>query len=103
MRLSDIKNEQALDTLADILEPASEILADEQVKEITKSGQPKLKLAGYIIKNHKKAVIEILARLDGCDPANYSFTLLSLPKKVMEILTDPELADLFTSQGQEKE
>ena len=103
MRLSDIKGEQALDTLADILEPASEILADEQVKEISKSGQPKLKLAAYIIKNHKKSVIEILARLDGCEPEEYSFSLLSLPKKVMDLLTDPELKDLFTSQAQENE
>ena len=103
MRLSDIKNEQALDTLAEIMEPAAEILADEEVRTIYKGGQPKLKLAVYIIKNHKKSVIEILARLDGENPDEYEFSLLTLPKKVLELLSDPGLADLFTSQGQEKE
>ena len=103
MRLSDIKNEQALDTLADIMEPAAEILADDEVKIIYKSGQPKLRLAAYIIKNHKKSVIEILARLDGEDPETYSFSLLTLPKKVLELLNDPGITDLFTAQGQENE
>ena len=103
MRLSDIQNEQALDVLADIMEPTAEILADEEVKTIYKSGQPKLKLAAYVIKQHKKSVIEILARLDGKDPVTYNFSLLTLPKKVLELLNDPGLADLFTSQEQKKE
>jgi len=102
MRLSDIKNEQALDTLADIIEPTANILADETVKEMFRT-ESKLKLVAYIIKNHKQSVIEILARLDGQDPDTYTFTLLSLPKKVLELLNDPELVDLFTSQAQESE
>lgn len=100
MRLSDIKNEQALDTLADIIEPTADILADENIKEMFRT-ESKLKLVAYIIKNHKQSVIEILARLDGQDPETYTFTLLSLPKKVLELLNDPELVDLFTSQAQE--
>lgn len=97
MRLSNIKDEQALDVLAEIIEPAAEILADDEVKRIARE-ESKLKLAAYIIKTHKKSVIEIMARLDGKDPAEYSFNLLTLPKKVLEILSDPELAELFTSQ-----
>ena len=103
MRLSDIQNDQALDTLAEIMEPAAEILGDDEVKNIYRSGQPKLKLAAYIIKNHKKSVTEILARLDGEDPETYSFNLLTLPKKVIEMLNDPGLADLFTLQEPKKE
>lgn len=102
MKLSDIKNEQALDTLADIIEPAADILADENIKEMFRT-ESKLKLVAYIIKNHKKSVIEILARLDGQDPETYTFTLLSLPKKVLELLNDPELVNLFTLQAQESE
>lgn len=102
MRLSDIKDDQALDTLADIIEPVAAILADEKVKEIFRS-QPKLKLATYIIKNHKKEVVEIMARLDGEEPENYSFNILTLPLKLMELLNDPALVDLFTSQGQKSE
>lgn len=102
MKLSDIQNEQALDTLADIMEPVAEILADENVKTVYQT-ETKLKLAAYIIKNHKKEVIEILARLDGEDPATYRFSILTLPKKVLELLNDPGVIDLFTSQAQESE
>ena len=102
MRLSDVENEQALDTLAEIIEPVATILADESVKEIFRN-EPKLKLVAYIIKNHKREVIEILARLDGADPAEYRFNLVTLPKKVLELLNDPGLADLFTLQAQETE
>lgn len=98
MKLTDIQNEQALDVLADIIEPTAEILADEEVQRIYKS-EPKLKLATYIIRNYKKNIIEIMARLDGADPAEYKFNLLTLPKKLLELLNDPDLADLFTSQA----
>ena len=103
MRLSEFKNEEALDVLADILEPAALIVADDEVKRLYNSGQPKLKLAAYIIKNHKKSVIEIMARLDGQDPATYSITLISLPLKIVEILNDPQIVEFFTSQAQENE
>ena len=102
MKISEIKDERALDTLADIMEPAARILADEKIKTDFK-GQPMLKLAAYIIKNHKTDVIEVLARLDGTEPDKYSFTLASLMRDFVELLNDPGLIDLFTSPGQKKE
>ena len=44
MKISDVKNEEALDLLADILEPASEIIADEEVKKAYKNKGNKLTL-----------------------------------------------------------
>lgn len=102
MKLTDITNERALDTWADILEPVAEIIADDTVKEKFRNDS-KLKLVQYVIKTHKKAVIEILARLDGCDPKNYTFNFVTVPVKLLEILNDPAIADLFTSQGQKAE
>lgn len=98
MKLSDIQNEQALDVLADIIEPTASILADEEVKRIY-NNEPKLKLVSYILKNHKESVIEIMARLDGKDAENYTFNLLTLPKKLLELINDPELQELFTLQA----
>lgn len=94
MKLSEIKNEEALDVLAEIIEPASTIISDEEVKRIFKT-EPKLKLVSYICKQYKKEIIEIMARLDGAEPENYSFNLITLPKKVLELLNDEELKDLF--------
>lgn len=101
MKLSEIKGDRALDVLADIMEPLARILTDE---EITKNnGEPKLLLAKKILKGHKKEVIEILAILDGEKPETYEVNLLTLPVKLVEILNDPEIGNLFTLQGQKTE
>ena len=102
MKLSEIKGEQALDVLADLIEPASEIMTDKMVVATAKSGQ-KLRAIRLAIKNHKKAVIEILAALDGADVDNYEVNVLTLPAKLLEIFNDPMVMSLFTSQGQKTE
>ena len=51
------------------------------------------------IKNHKSAIKEIIARLDGKKPEEYHFTALSLPVKLLTLLNDPELQQLFTLSG----
>lgn len=100
MKLSEIKDEQAIDILADIMEPACNILADDEVQKAYKANVTKVRLVKIAIKNHKKEVIEIMARLDGEDPENYHVSLVTLPMKLLEILNDREVMSLFRSQGQ---
>lgn len=98
MKLSEFKDEAALDLIADIIEPATEILADPAIKEaFSRSKMAAIKVA---IKSHKNAIREIVARLDGKNPEEYHFTALSLPVKLLTLLNDPELQQLFTSSGQ---
>lgn len=101
MKLSDYHGEEALDLFADLIEPASEIMADKDFVSFARSGQT-MKAIKTAIKNHKKALIEVLARLDGADPEDYSVNLFSLPLKALEIMNDEGIRDLFTSQGQRK-
>ena len=100
MKLSDYKGEDALDLLADILEPATSILGDEVFREKMREKEPPVKLAKYALKNHKGAILEIMARIDGEDPATYKPGIFELPSKVLDILNDKELMDLFTSQAE---
>lgn len=103
MKLSEIKGEKALDVLADLIEPASEIMTDKMVVATAKSGQ-KMRAIKLAIKNHKKAVIEILAALDGAeDVDSYEVNVLTLPVKFVEIFNDPDVMSLFTLQGQKTE
>jgi hypothetical protein len=102
MKLSEIKGDRALDVLADIMEPLARILTDEEITK-TANGEPKLLFAKKILKGHKKEVIEILAILDGEKPETYEVNLLTLPVKLVEILNDPEIGNLFTLQGQKTE
>lgn len=99
MKLSDYKGEEALEVLANLIEPAAEIMADKEVAEAAKT-KSKAKAISVAIKNHKKSVIEILAALEKADPNTYEVSLLTLPIKLAEILSDKELMSLFTFQGQ---
>lgn len=97
-KLSDFKGEEALDVLADIIDPVAEIMSDRGVRT---AGPVKLDIAKYIIKNHKQSLIEILARLNEQTVDEYKATsnLFSLPLQILSVLNDEELGDFFVSQG----
>ena len=106
MRLSDIKGEKALDVLADILEPIQTIMADETAKNLLKGGSAgAVKTCQYLLKEHKKEVIEIMAitELTSVEEFTEKLSVITLPVKVLEILNDPELQTLFTSLSQNEE
>lgn len=101
MKISDFENEKAIDVLADLLDPLSVILTDDKIKEVYNAKASKLKFVQVLLKTHKKEVIQMLAILDDVPVEEYKVNLFTLPKKVLEILNDPAIQDLFTSQGQE--
>lgn len=100
MKISDYRGEEALDVLADILIPTTEILSDEAVRKASKVS--KVAAVSMAIKNHKEQVIEILARLDGESPEEYvnKISLVTLPARAFELITDKELIAFFQSQSQ---
>lgn len=102
MKLSEYKGEQALDVLADLIEPIAVIMADSEITNLAAAGAPYVKFVRPAIKNHKQEVLTILAILDGEDPKTYAekVNLLTLPVKLFEILDDPEAARLFQSLEQ---
>ena len=104
MRLSDYKGEEALDVLADIIEPLTYILSDDEIQQLQKSEvpQPIIKFVKPAIKNHKKELIQILARLNNEAPEEYEqkVNLITLPMQVLELINDPEIQSLFQSQSQ---
>ena len=98
MKLSEYQGEAALDILAELIEPAGEIMSDKEIGEVFKKNR--FKAIGLAIKNHKKAVMQILATMDGVPVDEYKCNVFSLPVKILEILNDPDLVKLFTYQGQ---
>ena len=102
MRLSDFKGEEALDALADMMEPLTTILLDEEIQELAKKKAAPLSYVKPMLKNCKDEVITILAVLDRKTVEEYKaeMTLLSLPKQVLELVMDPEVQNLFHSQEQ---
>ncbi len=97
-KLSEIKGEAALDVLADILEPASEIMTDKEVVSLARSGK-RIKAVSMTIKRHKRAVTEILAIMDGENPETYEPRLATLPIKLLELFNDPDIIQVFSLQS----
>ena len=67
MKLSEYKNEDALELLADLIEPVSVLMTDEQLKKMVTADAKKLDIARYLLKSHNKEIIAVLARLNGAD------------------------------------
>ena len=101
MKLSDYKGEEALDVLADIIDPITRIVQDKELVESIKAvSNDKGAIAQLIkpaMKDHKKEIIEILAALERETPEDYAkkMTLLSLPAKLIELFNDPDIQQLF--------
>lgn len=102
MRLSDFMGEEALDVLADIIEPLTMVLSDAEIQELSKSKPAPVKYIKPMLKNHKGEIIEVLARLNNKPVEEYkkSVTLITLPKELLDLINDPEVQSLFHSQGQ---
>lgn len=100
MKLSDFKDEAALDLLAEIIDPAAEIFSDTKIANILRKNGAPAEAVKIAIKNHKKSVIQIMAAMEGVPFEEYHCNVFSLPIKLLEILNDKELVEFFTSQGQ---
>lgn len=103
-KISEIRGEDALDVLADLLDPVSEICVDEKVVDLFKDKEvknKKLKIATLILRKHKKAIIKILAILEGVNPDEYKPSLAILPVHVLQLLNDPDVIAVFQSAGLE--
>lgn len=97
--LSEYKDEEALDLLADLIDPVIEIFGDKEIAKVYRSGE-KLKTVKLAIKNHKKSVIRLLATLEGVPIEEYHCNIFTLPKTLLAIMNDPELSDFFDAQSQ---
>lgn len=97
MKLSDYKNEDAIEVIADILEPLSVIFTDEEIKK--EKNKNRMKAVSMALKKYKKEVIQILARIDDVPVDKYECNALTLPMKVLEVMNDKEVQDFLESLG----
>lgn len=98
MKLSDIKGEEALDVVAELLDPITAMGMKDEIKKADR--KDKIGFIKIILKSCKKEIIEILAILDRTPVEEYEVSLLSLPSKVMELFNDPSVQELFGWQSQ---
>lgn len=102
-KLQDVKGEEALDVLADVLEYAVKLVQNDTIREIlNKKGFRDVEAIKVLIKEGKHEIIQIMAVIDG-KPYNEflnSLDLLTLPVMLYETFNDEALQAVFTSQAQ---
>lgn len=101
MKLSEIKGDRAIEVVADIMEPISNLLTDTDIKKIfeNKKKQSVAKLLPDIIKMHKSDIYRILASLEGTTVNEYKkkVTIVKLIQDFTDLVTDESVQALFTS------
>ena len=102
MRLSDYRGEKAIDVLADLIEPCAAIFTDADVRKAFESND-KPQIIAQLLRKHKSNILKVMAIVDGENPETYNPSLPSIPIKILELLNDPEIADLFSWQAQKTE
>lgn len=94
-------NEEKLDLFADLLEPIGAIVMDKAWAVKWQAGD-RFGAIREAIKGHKAQVVEILARIEGADPAAYTIDGMALFIKLAMMFNRPDLdgmaGSLFTSQ-----
>lgn len=101
MKLSEYKNEDALELLADILDPLAEIMTDPKIREFSKDKKAnRMQVIQYLLKNHAKSIIAVFARIDNTPVEKFDANILSMTTKLLEVFNDKDFIDFFRSQGQ---
>lgn len=104
MRLSEIKGTNAIDVIADIIDPVTKMLADEEIKKVIKSKKPALEITRTILKRQKEAILEVLAIINRENPKTFKPSVIELPIMIIHLVQDvmdnEELMSLFQSQEQ---
>lgn len=98
MRLSDIKGDKAFEVMADLLDPIGVLAVDEDILKAAEKSY--LKGVQVALRKYPNELKTMLAILDLQDPKTYEINLATLPRKVLELVNDPDVRVLFTSQGQ---
>lgn len=94
-KFSDIKGEESLDVLAEILVPITAIANDEKVRQGIETNVAMC--ASIALKEHREEVIEVLTAIDGRSKEEMleDLDLLTLPTILIEILNEPTIQSLF--------
>lgn len=82
-KLSDYRDDEAIELWADLLEPLSAILSDSNMAQIVKTGKNKVLIAKTILKAHASEAKEILLRIDPTPLDGFNIIL-----RLVEILTE---------------
>lgn len=97
-KLTEYRNEEAADILADLIETVSTILTDKEIKESFQEN--KIKAVKTALKKYGKEIIDLLAIYEGIPREEYSVSPVQIFSKTLAIINDKEFMSAFTLSEQ---
>lgn len=98
MKLSELKDGDALEVYAELLDPVTKIAVDKEFQELYNSNKPYLLIIKHLLKNHKDETMEILAIVNGKKKEEFHANFWEIPKMIKEIWDDANFQNLFQLQ-----
>ena len=98
MRLSEFKDEKAIEVVAKLLVPIGNIAKNRENAKA--KGENILSFASSMLRNNASDVKAMLAILDEKEPEEYHCTVATVFKDVLNMISDPELLEIFGLQRQ---
>ena len=107
MKLSELKGERAIEAIADLIAPVTNIAIDQDNLKLFRADKREGETereAGirdfkekipHLLRTHKADVLAILCAVNGCVPDDLS--LMDIMKGAMDLINDPDFMSLFLS------
>lgn len=102
MKYKEINGDEALDVLADLLDPIETIAKDKDLVTMLRAKKYKEAIQ-MALRTYKPEVLTILALLNKENPKTYKPNIFTIPAMLLEIFNDPDITSLFLSQAQRPE
>ena len=93
-KLSDYKDDEAIELWADLLDPLTAILTDEEIRKVISYGKSRMDIAKAILKKHKSEALEIMLRVDP-EPVNGLNIVMRLIALLADIGSNDEIKSFF--------
>lgn len=101
MKLAEYKNEDAINLLADLLDPIGELFTDKAVVAVFKNKEAsQIEQIQTMLRSNPKAIIKMFAILDSKPVEEVSYSIPEMIAKLYEIMQDTDLTSFFKSQAQ---
>lgn len=96
-----LSDEEKLDLIADVFDPAAKIVSDPSVKKAYANGEGRaIDIFKAALKADHDSVIEILAAFAGVEKSSYVLNMVDPISVYADIVTNSELVSVFAYAGQ---
>lgn len=103
-RLEEARGADAIDLIADLIDPLTEISQDEEILKLTrKNGTPVFKIVQAILRRHKDSAIQILAIIDGVEPEDYKGNVFTIIGRLLGLLSNKDIQSFFGVSPERKQ